>query len=419
MGASKGNGQTHATGSVAETIAERIDRSDHDRHVMSETSNRQARSTDETLRPILLALCLSEDIKPPMCWKLAASAELWAAQPETTPQPRELGLTRQNLRRARALVERAPALARKCENDARQLGASIVTRIDPGYPARLLELAAPPSALVTWGDVSALSRRHSIAIVGPRAADPYALDVTRSFARDLAATGIVVVSGFARGVDACAHQAAVDAGGQTVAVLGAGIDVDYPRGQAELKRSIAETGCVVSEFPLGRTPKPWHFPVRNRIIAALAHSTLVVQATHRSGSLLTAGEALELGRDVWAIPGRITDRRSEGTNQLISDGAYVALSAPQLVEALRPGGALSVGPQEDSTSQPRDPLDSLTHPATSPLLRRLTNHEATAEELARLEGLDVSQVLAELLQLELEGRVQRHPNGLFAACSQL
>ena len=252
---------------------------------------------------------------------------------------------------------------------------------------------------------------QAVAVVGPRAADPYALEVARRFALDLAAAGITVVSGFARGVDACAHQAALDAGSSTIAVLGAGIDVEYPRGQTELKSAIARNGCVVSEFPVGCEPKPWHFPIRNRIIAALAHSTLVIQATRRSGSLLTAGEALELGRDVWAVPGRITDRRSEGANQLIRDGAFVALSPQQLVETL---GFSNSGVSAESEATGSDgPADS----GEGRLLDRLRDREATADELARQTDLDVSQVVEALLDLELAGRVERQPGGLFRARS--
>ena len=376
---------------------------------------------DEVVRDILIALCLSREVKPPLSWKLAATLENWLEQSAVNEIPGPpFSLSKRQLSKGRRVVARARELARDCERDAERLGASIVTRLDPTFPPKLLDLQSPPSALIIQGDLAAISAEaRAVAIVGPRAADPYGLEVTRTFARDLAASEVVVVSGFARGVDACAHQAALDADGRTVAVLGTGIDADYPRGQATLKSSICQTGCVVSELPIGTGPRPWHFPIRNRLIAALGDCTLVVQATHRSGSLLTAGEALELGRDVWAVPGRLSDRRCEGTNRLIRDGAHVALEPQDLIETLEGPAFYGLGEDSgsertsDDTSTAGDERDGVG----VDVLAQIAAGEATAEQLSQVTGLSMSEVLAELLELELRGKVERLSGGLFRAGS--
>ena len=173
-----------------------------------------------------------------------------------------------------------------------------------------------------------------MAVVGARSCSPYGAQVARELARDLAAHGIVVVSGLARGIDGEAHRGALAAGGLTVAVLGCGIDRDYPRAHAQLASRIAESGLVVSEYPPGVEPAPWRFPARNRIVAGLAKATVVVEARERSGALITADFALELGRDVFAVPGEITSGLSKGTNDLIRQGATPLLAVDDVLDAL-------------------------------------------------------------------------------------
>ena len=194
-----------------------------------------------------------------------------------------------------------------------------ISRRHPAFPPLLAELHDPPASLFVRGEVKALSQ-PGVAVVGARSCSAYGAQVARSVARDLAAAGLVVVSGLARGVDGEAHRGALEGGGKTVAVLGGGIDRDYPRSHAELARRIVAAGAVVSEYPPGVEPAPWRFPARNRIIAGLALATVVVEARERSGALITADFALELGRDVFAVPGEITSSLSAGTNDLVRQG---------------------------------------------------------------------------------------------------
>jgi DNA processing protein len=227
--------------------------------------------------------------------------------------------------------------------------------------------------------------------------------------------GLTIVSGFARGIDTAAHRAALQCtGGLTVAVLGCGHDIDYPRGSARLRREIERQGALISEFPIGMPALPENFPIRNRIIAALGCACLVIQAAPRSGSLVTARLALDLARDVWALPGRIFDRRSTGTNQLIRDGASPALDPEHVLESL----PLRVREELDrraaqSASAPGAVADGTRRASGRPaaggdLLDLLTiGDPTTAEELARRTGQPVERVLAALLALEIEGRVGR------------
>jgi DNA processing protein len=181
------------------------------------------------------------------------------------------------------------------------------------YPPLLAQLHDPPSKVYVRGDCECLSR-PAVAVVGARSCSPYGAQVARDVARQLAATGVVIVSGLARGIDGEAHRGALEAGGTTVAVLGCGIDRDYPRSNAVLAERIRTSGAVVSEYPSGVEPAPWRFPARNRIIAGLCLATVVVEARERSGALITADFALELGRDVFAVPGEITSFVSPSTD---------------------------------------------------------------------------------------------------------
>jgi DNA processing protein len=207
--------------------------------------------------------------------------------------------------------------------------ARVVERGDEGYPARLLDLRDPPARVHLLGawDVHA----PAIAVVGTRDATAYGERVTRELVRALARAGIGVVSGMARGIDAVAHRAALDEGGPTLAVLGTGVDVPYPAGHHALHRELVEGGGVLSEQPAGRRAFPGCFPRRNRIIAALADATLVVEAGVKSGALITAGHALELGRTVAAVPGPIDVPQHRGANELLRDGAQVIASPEDLL----------------------------------------------------------------------------------------
>jgi DNA processing protein len=210
------------------------------------------------------------------------------------------------------------------------------------WDRRLGELLDPPKEhLYTRGDhVQEALRAPTVAVVGARACSGYGAQVARTLARDLAAAGVTVVSGLARGIDGEAHRGALDANGRTVAVFGCGIDRDYPAAHADLARRIAETGGIVSEYEPGTEPAPWRFPARNRIIAALADAVVIVEARNRSGALITVDLAMEIGRPIYAVPGEITSALSEGTNDLLRHGWATALtSALDVLEALGIEGA--------------------------------------------------------------------------------
>jgi len=267
-----------------------------------------------------------------------------------------------------------------------------VRRRDAGFPALLAAIHDPPPRLYLRGlGDSSLLHDPAVAIVGARACSGYGRSVTRSLARELAAAGLVVVSGMARGVDGEAHRGALEAGGRTVAVLGCGVDRDYPAAHAELARRICERGLVVSEYEPGVEPAPWRFPARNRIIAGLCRSTVVVEARERSGALITADFALEEGRDVLAVPGEITSSLSAGTNALLRLGATPVTCAADVLElydvVAPPPRAPSLGPTAET------------------LLARLRDAPLTADELVRASGIDPGESAAALTALELAGQV--------------
>jgi DNA processing protein len=270
-------------------------------------------------------------------------------------------------------------------------GVRRLRRRDPAYPALLSAIHDPPPALFLRGaGDDGLLERPAVAIVGARACSAYGRSVARSLGRELAAAGLVVVSGMARGIDGEAHRGALEAG-ETVAVLGCGVDRDYPAAHAELARRICERGLVVSEYEPGVEPAPWRFPARNRIIAGLCQATVVVEARERSGALITADFALEEGREVLAVPGEITSGLSAGTNALLRLGATPLTSAEDVLESfgLEPA-------QPDAT-----PLGD----AAATLLEHLRDGALTADELVRSAGVDPAEASAALMELELARRV--------------
>jgi DNA processing protein len=267
-----------------------------------------------------------------------------------------------------------------------------IARRDSAFPSLLSAIHDPPPRLYLRGSADpTLLSEPAVAVVGARACSSYGRSVARSLARDVAAAGLVVVSGMARGIDGEAHRGALEAGGRTVAVLGCGIDRDYPAAHVELSRRIGESGLVVSEYEPGVEPAPWRFPARNRIIAGLCRATLVVEARERSGALITADFALEEGREVLAVPGEITSSLSAGTNALIRLGATPVTAATDVLELydLMP-------PTRVST-----PLG----PAAEALLAHLSDTALTGDELVRATALDPGESAAALTELELAGRV--------------
>jgi DNA processing protein len=267
-----------------------------------------------------------------------------------------------------------------------------IRRTESAFPWLLSAIHDPPVQLYLRGSAdAALLSEPALAVVGARACSPYGRSAARSLARDVAAAGVVVVSGMARGIDGEAHRGALEAGGRTVAVLGCGIDRDYPAAHAELSRRIGENGLVVSEYEPGIEPAPWRFPARNRIIAGLCRATLVVEARERSGALITADFALEEGRDVLAVPGEITSSLSAGTNALIKLGATPVTSAADVLELYDVAPAARI----------LAPLG----PAAEALLAHLSDAALTGDELVRATALDPGESAAALMELELAGRV--------------
>lgn len=355
-------------------------------------------------RDLLVALNACLELSRDSVCRLAGRLDDWAGS-----HPRDrLAVSSEQLAIARA--RRATAAEASAAEHARAAaaGARIVTLDDPDYPPSLGDLELPPPVLYCRGS---LPEPPALAMVGSRRADPYGLAAADLFASRLAEAGLVIVSGAARGIDRRAHEAALRPGaGRTVAVLGCGLDVDYPRGSRALRERIVARGCLLSEFPMGAMPRRQNFPVRNRIIAALGFACLVVQAAVRSGSLITAHHALELGRPVFALPGRIFDERSQGCNRLIRDGAHPVLEPDDVLEAL----PLSLQqrlqpPSEASPAAPqRDGLAGLLLAACP------CGEPVPLEHLVRRLGSSPEETLATLLELELDGLVARHPGPSFS-----
>ena len=305
----------------------------------------------------------------------------------------------------------------------------LMTLADPAYPSGLLETHDPPPVLYVNGRPDLLSR-SSIAIVGARHATPGGLENARDFARHLADTGWGVISGLATGIDTAAHQGALAAGpkgGSTIAVLGTGIDIVYPARNRDLAHQIAEQGALVTEFPLGCKALPHQFPRRNRIVAGLSRGVLVVEAALQSGSLITARQASEIGREVFAIPGSIHSPLSRGCHALIRQGAKLVESGQDIVEELQsnlPGivtrsgqpttrrtgyqGAGAPGiPAADSNPNRKD----TGLPKNDSVLRALGFDPVTVDTLLERTGLDIVLLNRRLTELELDGHIERLPDG--------
>jgi DNA processing protein len=273
------------------------------------------------------------------------------------------------------------------------------------YPDQLRDAADAPWTLIGRGDpglLAGLDATAAVTIVGARRATAYGREIARELGRELAAAGLVVVSGLAFGIDACAHRGAVDAG-RTIAVLGCGADVAYPAAHRSLWRRISETGLVISELPPGAAPWRWTFPARNRIMAALAGMTVVVEAATRSGSLITADLAADLGRDLGAVPGPVTSRASAGPNALLAGGACVVRDAQDVLDAM-----LGAGAQRLDRSGP--PLEQ----GLIAILAAVEGGEGTADGVAATLGLTGPDAAAALARLELLGYVTCSSVGVYS-----
>jgi len=285
-------------------------------------------------------------------------------------------------------------------NRLKQAGVGYVTLIDDDYPALLREIFDPPAALFFRGGLA--PAENAVAVVGTRRCSSYGRSVAERLGRELAEFGIPVVSGLARGIDAAAHRGALAGGGGTIAVLGTGLDICYPRENWRLMKEVAVRGTVISEFPLGMPGQPWQFPVRNRIIAGLSRAVVVVEAGERSGALITVDLALEQGREVMAVPGNVTSPVSRGPNNLIKMGARPVTCAADILEGIGLGTLIG----EVGAMPALDRLEAK-------LLELLSQGTLSQETLIQQTGAPAQKVLAALIYLELKGLIRSLPGGVY------
>lgn len=318
-------------------------------------------------------------------------------------------------------LERTWAWLRSAQAEAPR---AVLTLADAAYPAPLLEAVDPPLVLFAEGDLNRW-RRPAVAIVGSRNPTVQGAENAEAFARALSEAGVVVVSGLARGVDAAAHDGALQpiesgdmpAAGGTIAVLGTGLNEVYPKGHKPLARRVARNGLVLSEFTLHTPPLPANFPRRNRIVAALSRGTLVVEAAVQSGSLITARLANEMGREVLAIPGSIHSPQSKGCHALIKQGAKLVETAQDVLEELRLGTAMAgdapAAPAVTAVSPDGEALSDAQAGDEDPVLRAMGHDPVGQDALSARTGLGPAELGARLLELELMGQVARLPGALF------
>lgn len=328
-------------------------------------------------------------------------------------------------RQADALLREPDTLPAQLETTQRWLNNApegtqrrLLTLGDALYPPSLLNIEDPPPLLYAEGRIDALERsgwpQRAIAIVGSRSPTPQGALNARRFARELGAAGVCITSGMALGIDGAAHEGALEACGDTaqgiatIAVLGTGLDICYPRRHAALAQRIAQSGLLVSEYPLGTPPAPPNFPRRNRIIAGLAQGTLVVEAALRSGSLITARLAAEQGKNVFAVPGSIHSQLSRGAHDLIRQGACLAESVHDVLQEMQwEGSAPTTTPSTPSPAAPEAGNDD------DALLHALGTDPVSLDALQARTGWPTEQLQVRLLELELAGQLARLPGGLF------
>jgi DNA processing protein len=300
-------------------------------------------------------------------------------------------------------------------SQAQAFGCRLLTWDEPEYPSRLREIYDPPPLLYVLGNVELLSRHH-ISIVGARRPTPYGNQMAERLARDLAERGLVISSGLARGIDACAHRGALASStGMTIGVLGCGIDVIYPKENKKIFAEIQQRGAIISEFPMGTFPAPQNFPIRNRIIAGMALGVVVVEGQQYSGSLITARLAMEFGREVYGVPGNVTQPSSFGPNQLIKQGAKLVTGWEDVVEELPTSVRAELMPVEMASVEERTSLIiSVLGPSERSLYDLLSVDESLhVDELVERSGLTSSEVLAGLFDLELKSVVRQLPGKQF------
>ncbi len=304
------------------------------------------------------------------------------------------------------LVRRRSLLNPEQEIDRLQsLGINFVCYTDPDYPENLREIYDPPPVIFLKGLLKSADNL-GIAVVGARKASPYGLVVAEKLAKDLAAVGVTIISGMARGIDSAAHKGALAGGGRTIAVLGCGVDIVYPRENRRLMDEIIDRGAVISEFPPGTAPEPWRFPVRNRIISGLSRGTVVVEAAERSGALITADFALDQNRDVMAVPGNVVNILSRGTHRLIKQGARLVEGAGDVLDEL---GVEKLFPVQETAGESRLKMSK----EEEALYSLLSLDPVALDELIDRSGFLPQKVMAALMYLEIKGLVRQMPGKFY------
>jgi len=292
-------------------------------------------------------------------------------------------------------------------------GARAVTLADEEYPEDLGAVPDPPPALFVKGDLAGALAGPAVALVGSRRATASGLEVARRVSRGLAERGVCVVSGLALGVDAAAHEGALEAGGPTIGVLGCGIDVVYPRGNGRLYGEVESAGAVVSEYGPEEAPLPWRFPARNRIVAGLAGHVVVVEAAEKSGALITARHASEGGREVWAVPGPLLAPECRGSNRLLADGAGVLWDAEEFLEAVAPEPAPPEPARLGLASGVEDSVPEGLPEGERVALGHVGFEPTAVDAVVGRSGRAVRELLPALTMLEIKGYVRREAGGLF------
>jgi len=298
---------------------------------------------------------------------------------------------------------------------AQAAGCRLLTWDESEYPARLREIYDPPPLLYVRGNIGLLNR-HIVSIVGTRRPTPYGNQMAEKLARDLADRGLVVASGLARGIDASAHKGALSSAcSSTVGVLGCGIDVIYPKENKKIFAEIEQRGVLISEFAMGTFPAPQNFPIRNRIIAGMGLGVVVVEAAQYSGSLITARLAMEFSREVYGVPGNATQPMSFGPNQLIKQGAKLVTSWEDVVEELPTPVRAELMPVESASTEERTTLIEGSLPPIERQLYDLLGVDKSrhVDEIVEMSGLNSSEVLAALFNLEMKGVVRQLPGKQF------
>ncbi len=333
-----------------------------------------------------------------------------------------LNANRQELARVKGISKKAieNIVSKKFEKDPEKeldeinrRGIKLICFNDPDYPENLATIHDPPPVLFVQGELS-VRDVVSVAVVGSRSASYQGLAFTRRLCADLGRSGMVIVSGFARGIDTAAHTGCIEGGGRTLAVLGCGLDIDYPRQNGELRQKVVKNGALVTEFPIGTEPESKNFPARNRIISGLSLGVIVVEAGRRSGSLITARLALEQNREVFAVPGAVTNYRSQGPNWLIKQGAKLVERAEDVIEEFLPmlKGHLPQQALADEKSNETTCARSLSSEETK-VLDLLQGEPMLLDEMVRVLNMEVNVLAGILSRLELKGLIKQLPGKFF------